>query len=200
MKRRVAWVCVLLAAALSLATSAWAGQTVLNFDDIDTGGGVVDLPAGYGGFSWPGNTGVWIGQGTYPAQSPPNVVLFNNGTGTGVGETDIFTLSGTVVFDGAYFSGPSIGGPIYFNLYDNGSLVWTSDQLTPDPATPQFLASGYAGAVNEIGVVGNEGFFVMDNFTFEPSGGGTTPEPGSLALLGTGVVAVAGALRRKLHG
>jgi hypothetical protein len=180
-----------------LAGSAWAGPIVLGFDDIQTNGGVVNMPSGYGGFQWPNTVGVWIGQGSYPAESVPNVVLFNNNGNYGYLETDIFTTSGTVVFDGAYFSGPASGGPIYFNLYDNGVKVWTSAQLTPDPNTPQYLASGYTGAVNEIGIVGNDGYFVMDNFTFQQSGG-TTPEPGSIALFGTGLVAIAGMARRKL--
>jgi hypothetical protein len=47
--------------------------------------------------------------------------------------------------------------------------------------------------------VGYEGYYVMDNFTFSSGGGGSTPEPGSLALFGTGVVAVAGIARRKLR-
>lgn len=198
MQKRVAWICVLAVCSLGLAGSAW-GQTVLGFDDIQTNGGVVNLPAGYNGFQWPDTMGVWEGQGGYPYESPPNVVLFNNNGAFGYGETDIYTLSGTVEFMGAYFSGPTQGGPIYFNLYDDGSLVWTSQQLTPNPNTPEFLASGYSGQVNEIGVVGYEGYFVMDNFEFSSGSGGSTPEPGSFALFGTGIVAIATVMRRKLR-
>jgi len=198
MQKRVAWICVLAVCSLGLAGSAW-GQTVLGFDDIQTNGGVVDIPTGYNGFQWPNTMGVWEGQGDYPYESPPNVVLFNNNGAFGYGETDIYTLSGTVEFMGAYFSGPTQGGPIYFNLYDDGSLVWTSQQLTPNPDTPEFLASGYSGQVNEIGVVGYEGYFVMDNFEFSSGSGGSTPEPGSFALFGTGIVAIATVMRRKLR-
>ena len=199
MKSRFAQVTLLVVCSLALTSPAWAGITVLGFDDIPTNGGVVNIPANYGGFVWPNTMGVWMGQGGYPAQSPPNVVLFNNNGHFGYGETDVFTVSGTIDFMGAYFSGPSLGGPIYFKLYDNGSLVWTSNQLTPNPNAPVFLPSGYSGQVNEIGIVGNDGFFVMDDFTFSSGGGGTTPEPSSLALFGTGVVAFAGMLRRKLN-
>src|ERR1700685_3204841 len=112
-QKRVAWICILMACSLVLAVSA-SGPTVLGFDDIQTNGGVVDLATGYGGFSWPNTMGVWEGQGGYPYESPPNVVLFNNNGAFGQGETDIFTLSGTVEFLGAYFSGSSDFGPVYF--------------------------------------------------------------------------------------
>jgi hypothetical protein len=44
-------------------------------------------------------------------------------------------------------------------------------------ATPTFLASGYSGLVNSIGIVGNKGFFAMDDFTYH-----LVPEPSTLAL------------------
>jgi hypothetical protein len=39
------------------------------------------------------------------------------------------------------------------------------------------------------------GYWLMDNVVYN---GGTTPEPGTLALLGSGVLAGLGVLRRKM--
>lgn len=178
------------------AFSGLASATVLTFDDISTGGSVVGMPAGYGGFTWDSNIGVYgTPQDPYNPKSAPNRVLFNYNCCVGVyGESDAIVNSGTVVFNGAYFSGYAIGGPVYFNLYDGGALVWTSGSLTPT-STPTFLASGYSGQVDKIGIVGNEGYFVMDNFTFN---GSSVPEPTSLLMLGSGALGLAGILRRKL--
>ncbi len=44
---------------------------------------------------------------------------------------------------------------------------------------------------------GNETFISPGSATLQSGGGGTTPEPGTLALLGSGVVGLAGWIRRK---
>jgi len=77
--------------------------------------------------------------------------------------------------------------------------VWTSDTLSPT-GTPQFLASGYNGLVETVDVVSPApDFYVMDDVTYHSGGGGTVPEPSSWMLLGTGVMALGGAVRRKLN-
>jgi hypothetical protein len=43
-------------------------------------------------------------------------------------------------------------------------------------------------------------YMALDNISVSASGGGTTPEPSSLLLLGSGVLAMGGVIRRKLRG
>jgi hypothetical protein len=169
--------------ALGLTVMAAAGaQTVLNFDDVDTSPGVVSMPAGYGGLNWGGNIGLWGSpQPPYNPQSIPNRVLFNRSGESGVAESDATFIGGPKTFDGAYFTGGA--GTAQFNLYSGATLVATSGILNLS-STPTFLASGYSGPVDKVGIVGDRGFFAMDDFTYEP-----VPEPSTLGLLALGGLA-----------
>jgi hypothetical protein len=80
----------------------------------------------------------------------------------------------------------------YINLYDGETLVHTSAALN-QTGVPTFLASGYGGLVDRVGVVGYSGYFVMDDVTYNASG---VPEPASIALIGGGLLLL-GLLRRK---
>jgi hypothetical protein len=184
-------------AFLALFAFAVSGSaTDLNFDDIDTGGGVVAMPNGYGGWGWAHNIGVYgTVQDPYNPHTPPNRALFNFDQCCDYAESLVTSNIGPVTFQGAWFAGvQGLGGPIFFNLYLGGNLVATSGSLDPTNV-PTFLDSGYNGLVDAVGIVGTEGFFVMDDFTF--SGGGV-PEPGTLLMFASGVAALGGVVRRKL--
>jgi hypothetical protein len=166
---------------------------VLTFDDIVVPQfTVVPMPPGYGGVNWPNNMGIWSDvQPPYNPQTPPNRVLFNFNDEAGFAESLVTFIGGTKIFDGAYFSGSN---NVQFNLYNGASLVGISSVLNlgPNGSGPTFLASGYAGPVDKVGIVGNRSLFAMDNFTFEQ-----VPEPSILFLLGIGAISLLGYRKAK---
>jgi hypothetical protein len=190
MRKRVGLILLLLALTAVVAS---AGTVVLNFDDIDPSGVVVQMPVGYGGLTWDSNIGVYgWDQPPYNPQSPPNRVLFDLDE-ENVTESHASFIGGPQVFDGAYFAGD---GTAEFNLYRGGTLVWTSSVLSLS-GTPTFLSSGYAGLVDTVGIVApNDGAFVMDDFTFQTSPTGA-PEPSTFALVVAGILAACMGGRRK---
>ncbi len=162
--------------------AAKASTVVLTFDDL-TGEG--PMPSGYGGFNWASNMGYWdTPQDPYNPESGATRVLFNISGQTGYGESLVSWISGSGVFDGAYFDGES-DAYVYINLYFDGNLVATTPTLYMTNV-PTFLSSGYSGQVDAVGIYGDMGYFAMDNFTYETSAS-TIPEPASFLLLGTGL-------------
>ena len=186
--RRVAVIALFV---LLVALVANAGTTVVNFDDLQ--GDNLPVPQGYGGINW-NNNWIYYGfdQDPYNPHSPPNRVYTGDPNGA-------FSFVTPEIFDGAWFSGNDFA-TVTFQLFDpNGNLVWTSDTLAPS-STPQFLASGYDGLVETVFVESpSPDFYVMDDVTYHSPGSGTVPEPSSWMLLGTGVMAIGGAIRRKLN-
>ncbi len=89
------------------------------------------------------------------------------------------------------FIGPTLaGGRYWLNLQNasvpNGDPVYWDENSGPSLASESF-----------IGTIPSESFTILqgtDTTTFT----GTTPEPGSIMLLGSGLLALAGVLRRKL--
>lgn len=128
-------------------------------------------------------------QPPYNAHSGTNRIYANtDGTAT-------FSFANPTVFSGAYIAGvPGGTGPVSFTLFLGGSQVANSSGLTVSDV-PTFLASGYSGNVDAVQVNGANGFYVLDDITL--GGTSTVPEPGSMALLGTGLVGLVPMLRRR---
>jgi hypothetical protein len=186
------------AAAVALACVAQAGNAaVLNFDDLTS----TTLPdwftADYHGFRFGTNntaTTAWFFTDevspNYGASSGNQYVStdFNLYSGAPFEATQGITSAVDFVFNGAYFSGFD---QIRYQLYNNGVLVHTSADSALLDATPRFVTSGYNGLVDEIVILGTQGLYAMDDFTYN------VPEPTSLALVLLAGVAGALTLRRK---
>jgi len=91
-----------------------------------------------------------------------------------------------------------------YSLYLSGGNYWINLQnaITAD-GEPIYWDENSGAGCNSPGcpssaVQNMVGTIPSESFTLEDTGGGSTPEPGGLVLFGSGVVALAGGLRRKM--
>jgi hypothetical protein len=153
---RVALLALLL---LCLSLAATAATVVVNFDDLPNDPFGAAVPAGYGGLNWSTDFGVWTSCCGYPPHSGLNALLGNR-VAPGVATMVMTFVTPAAQFQGAWFSGADTAT---FELYLGGILQGSSLTLSLT-GNSTWLASGYAGAVDEVRLTANRGSFVMDDF------------------------------------
>ena len=158
---------------------------VLNFDDLN---GFDFFTQDYHGFRFGNNdpqTNTWfysnLDEPDFPPKSEPvSIATDVNSYSGGLFEpSEAITSMTPFQFTGAWFTGFD---QVRFQLYFNGVLVATSATSDTLTRTPFFLTSGYAGPVDALVIEGSQGFYALDDFTFEP-----IPEPATVGLLLSGL-------------
>ena len=128
--------------------------------------------------------GTDIGSGTIAQNAGNTTLLFTNGLGYGVYDVEVPIFGSTMTAGNEYWL--SISNATDAN--NDGTQAWDLAGPNGGPATCNFRQSG-----TNFGDCGLGG----ESFTLS-AGGTTTPEPSSILLLGSGILGLAGVLRRKL--
>ncbi len=185
----------------SMSTIEQASAELLTFDDL--GAGPAFFTSNYQGFQFGTNniadTAWFHSTETSPFYRPrsgsgyiaTDFQLYNDGL---YDPTQAISRSNAFIFDGAYCSGDSSIG---YQLLAGNTVVYTSTPSAALTSTPAFVASGYTGFVNSVVIYGQQGFYVLDDFTFRNVATTTpaVPEPSTWLMMLTGFGLVAGAAR-----
>ena len=130
--------------------------------------------------------GTDLGSGTVALNSGNSVFLFTNGFGYGIYDVTIPVTSGAMTAGNEYWLSLS-------NATDSqgtNSGAWDLAGPEGGPATCNFRQSG-----TNFGSCGTGG----ESFTLDGCCGPPVPEPSSILLFGSGIIGLAGILRRKLN-
>jgi hypothetical protein len=200
---------VLAAAALLLASAGTATAGVITFDEFpatNNNAALTNLYAGLGvlfdarnsgtwGGNSNGNPGNWGVDGTNGPQ-----FLGNNGLNNGSTYTEsIFfaTPESLVTFDASRTNGSSPGQMLTANAFNSLNQLVATQTFTLGNINTWTGFSLSASSISRVDLVGTaNGFspFAIDNLHFTAAT--ATPEPGTLVLLGAGLVGVVGGMRR----
>lgn len=173
---------------------------MLDFEDLYTETwGLVDNT--YGGFNWDGGdrtvhyvNGPNFGGGYAVGAISGSMVAYN-----GSGQQSIIDWVGTetFTFNSAYFTSAWTDDKmIYFSGYNDGQLIYTSQEFYLSTTAPALIELNWSG-IDSLEINSDTSYnWVMDNFIYNESA--PVPEPATMLLLSTGLIGLAGFGRRKL--
>ncbi len=177
-----------------------AKADVLTFEDTAYQGTYVgNLGSTYGGFNWSTNFDVFygpgLGSGYNAGVSSGNYALFN------AYHKDVSLSSGdSFDWSGAFFNDPHDNGSdvvIEVKGFSEGVELY-EEIITLSYAAPILYQVNWTG-IDEISFDSEHSWFTMDDFAYTQQTGAPipNPEPTTVALLGIGLVGLAGAGARR---